>query len=87
METLASYVHGAHDVPLIGSTIGEFLASVAARFGANEALVVPHQGVRWTYQEFNARVTRLAAGLTRLGLVPGDRVGIWSPNCAEWVLT
>jgi fatty-acyl-CoA synthase len=43
--------------------------------------------VRWTYAEFNERVTRLAAGLVRLGLQPGDRIGIWSPNCAEWVLT
>ena len=87
MNALASYVHGAHDTPLIGATIGAHLAAIAARFGANEALVVPHQNVRWTYAEFDARVTRLAAGLVRLGLVPGDRVGIWSPNCAEWVLT
>jgi fatty-acyl-CoA synthase len=87
MDTTASYVHGAHDVPLIGATIGNYLAAVATRHGANEALVVPHQGVRWTYTEFNDRVTRLAAGLIRLGLQPGERVGIWSPNCAEWVLT
>jgi fatty-acyl-CoA synthase len=87
MIPLASYVHGAHDVPLIGATIGDFLETIAARYGANDALVVPHQGVRWTYAEFNARVTQLAAGLARLGLAPGDRVGIWSPNCAEWVLT
>jgi fatty-acyl-CoA synthase len=87
MNALASYVHGAHDVPLIGATIGDFLETIAARYGANDALVVPHQGVRWIYTEFNARVTQLAAGLVRLGLQPGDRVGIWSPNCAEWVLT
>ena len=58
MTTVASYVHGAHDVPLIGATIGDFLDTIAARFGANEALVVPHQGVRWTYAVFNARVTQ-----------------------------
>jgi fatty-acyl-CoA synthase len=87
MDPLPSYVHGAHDVPLIGATIGDYLDTIAARFDANEALVVPSQGVRWTYAEFNERVTRLAAGLVRLGLLPGDRVGIWSPNCAEWVLT
>ncbi|SFV09199.1 AMP-binding protein [Pseudoduganella namucuonensis] len=86
MQHDLSYVHGAHDVPLIGVTIGPYLASVAARFGDNEALVVPHQNVRWTYREFDDRVTRLAAGLLKLGLNPGDRVGIWSPNCAEWVL-
>lgn len=81
-----SYVHGAHDVPLIGQTIGDFLTDIAARCGDNDALVVPHQGVRWTYREFDERVTRLAAGLLALGLAPGDRVGIWSQNCAEWVL-
>jgi fatty-acyl-CoA synthase len=81
-----SYVHGAHDVPLIGDTIGRFLAGIAARHGANDALVVPHQQVRWTYAELDARVTRLAANLLALGLQPGDRVGIWSQNCAEWVL-
>ena len=86
MQQSLSYVHGAHDVPLIGQTIGPYLSSVAERFGDREALVVPHQDVRWTYKEFNDRVTRLAAGLLRLGLTPGDRIGIWSPNCAEWVL-
>ncbi|GGX85492.1 AMP-binding protein [Massilia dura] len=86
MHQSLSYVHGAHDVPLIGETIGPFLAGIAQRHGDNEALVVPHQGVRWTYTEMNARVTSLAAGLLGLGLRPGDRVGIWSQNCAEWVL-
>jgi fatty-acyl-CoA synthase len=86
MQQSLSYVHGAHDVPLIGETIGSYLASVAARFGDNDALVVRHQNVRWTYKEFDERVTQLAAGLLKLGLHPGDRVGIWSPNCAEWVL-
>ncbi|MES2259344.1 MAG: AMP-binding protein [Pseudomonadota bacterium] len=87
MEALPSYVHGAHDVPLIGETIGAYLHAVAARCGASEALVIPHQQVRWTYAEFNRRVTCLAAGLLRLGLQPGERVGIWSQNRAEWVLT
>jgi fatty-acyl-CoA synthase len=87
MQLPASYVHGAHDVPLIGETIGAYLDSVAARFGGNDALVIPHQDVRWTYQQFNERVTRLAAGLLKLGLHPGDRIGIWSQNRAEWVLT
>lgn len=86
MHQSLSYVHGAHDVPLIGETIGPFLAGIAERHGANDALVVPHQSVRWTYAELNARVTSLAVGLLGLGLRPGDRVGIWSQNCAEWVL-
>ncbi|MFC5550495.1 AMP-binding protein [Massilia aerilata] len=86
MQARPSYVHGAHDVPLIGQTIGSFLADIAERYGGNEALVVPHQQVRWTYTELDERVTNLAAGLLALGLRPGDRVGIWSQNCAEWVL-
>ena len=86
MHPSLSYVHGAHDLPLIGETIGPFLSRIAGRYPANEALVVPHQGVRWTYAQFDDRVTALAAGLLALGLEPGDRVGIWSPNCAEWVL-
>ena len=86
MHASPSYVHGAHDTPLIGETIGPFLARIAREYGANDALVVPHQDVRWTYSEFDARVSRLAAGLLALGLQPGDRIGIWSQNCAEWVL-
>lgn len=82
----ASYVHGASDAPLIGETIGSHLDTIAKRFGDNDALIVPHQAIRWTYKEFNDRVTRLAEGLLKLGLHPGERVGIWSQNCAEWVL-
>ena len=86
MPAQFSYVHGAHDVPLIGETIGAYLNSIALRFPDNEALVVAHQGVRLTYQQFQQQVTKIAAGLLALGLQPGDRVGIWSQNCAEWVL-
>ena len=59
MQSKLSYVHGAHDVPLIGDTIGVFLKNIAARHGDNDALVVPHQDVRWTYRDFDERVTRL----------------------------
>ena len=83
----ASYVHGAHPLPLIGDTIGAHLDRVAARFPDRDALVVPHQDVRWTWQELRERAERLAAGLLGLGLQPGDRIGIWSQNRAEWVLT
>jgi fatty-acyl-CoA synthase len=86
MQQNLSYVHGAHDIPLIGDTIGPFLSKIVQQHGDNEALVVPHQGVRWTYKEFDERVSRLAAGLLSLGLRPGDRIGIWAQNCAEWVL-
>ncbi|WP_317204324.1 AMP-binding protein [Janthinobacterium sp.] len=82
-----SYVHGAHSTPLIGATIGAYLDDIAARFGERDALVVAHQNVRWTYREFHQRVEHLAAGLLKLGLNPGERVGIWSQNCSEWALT
>jgi fatty-acyl-CoA synthase len=82
-----SYVHGAHEVPLIGKTIGAYLDDIAVRHADREALVVAHQDVRWTYRQFHDKVNRLAAGLLKLGLVPGDRIGIWAQNCSEWVLT
>ncbi len=85
--TAASYVHGAGGAALLGDTIGEHFAAAAQRWPDNEALVVRHQDVRWTYDELHRRAAETAAGMLALGLEPGDRVGIWSPNCAEWVLT
>jgi len=82
-----SYVHGASAVPLIGDTIGVHFDKVAARFSTSTALVVRHEGVRWSYAELNERVDAVAAGLLALGLVPGDRLGIWSPNNAAWLVT
>src|SRR5262245_26264996 len=83
----ASYVQGAGTQPLIGTTIGGIFDAIAGTHAEREALVVPHQHVRWTYSELKRRVDELALGLMRLGLEPGDRLGIWSPNCAEWILT
>ncbi|MBI5922913.1 MAG: AMP-binding protein [Betaproteobacteria bacterium] len=85
--TAASYVHGASDVPLIGSTIGQYFDDVCTRYAASEAVVVRHQNVRMNYAEFRRRVDKLACGLMRLGFQPGERIGIWSPNNLEWVLT
>ncbi len=82
-----SYVHGASAEPLIGDTLGAHFDRTVARWGDRTALIVRHQGVRWTYAELAARVEACAAGLLALGLEPGDRVGIWSPNNAEWVIT
>ena len=82
-----SYARGASTPPLQAQTIGQALAATAAQHGDNEALVVPHQGVRWTWRGLAQRADEVAAGLLALGLLPGDRVGIWAPNCAEWVLT
>src|SRR6516164_2505992 len=82
-----SYVHGASDQPLIGKTIGEFFDEACAKWAARPALVVRHQKVRLSYGELRAAADKLAAGLLTLGLNPGDRIGIWSPNNSEWVLT
>ena len=86
-KLIQSYVHGASAVPLIGDTIGVHFDRAVARWPESEALMVRHQGVRWTYQELQRQVDAFAAGLLALGLEPGDRVGIWSPNNAEWVVT
>ena len=80
-----SYVHGASPVPLLGETIGQNLDRTAARVPDNDALVSVHQGVRMTYAELHAAVEEVARGLLALGVEPGARVGIWSPNNAEWV--
>ena len=77
---------GPTDVPLLYETIGENLANTVAKYPNEEALVVPYQGVRLTYKEFSAEVDQVARGLLAMGVEPGDRVGIWSPNNAEWVL-
>jgi len=82
-----SYVRGAADVPLSEATIGRFLLDTVHRFPDRPAVVFREQGVRWTWREFADEVDVLAAGLTALGIVSGDRVGIWSPNRSEWLLT
>lgn len=82
-----SYVHGVSGTALIGQTVGVFFDEAARRWANSDALIVRHQKVRWTYAELKQRVDGFAAGLLALGLVPGDRVGIWSPNNAEWVIT
>src|SRR3954447_9847355 len=86
MATLPSYVSGTSTTPLLGETIGATLDRTVERFGAREALVSRHQGLRYTYAELAEAVERVARGLLALGLEPGERVGIWAPNCAEWAL-
>jgi fatty-acyl-CoA synthase len=81
-----SYVHGASATPLLGQTIGENLDRAVERWGDREALVSCHQDVRYTYAELGQAVDRLARMLLAEGVRPGDRLGIWSPNRAEWVL-
>jgi fatty-acyl-CoA synthase len=82
-----SYVHGASDKPLIGETIGVHFSSAVERWGKRDALIVRHQNIRWTYADLEREVDAFAAGLLALGLEPGDRIGIWSPNNSEWVVT
>jgi fatty-acyl-CoA synthase len=87
MTRIASYVQGAANLPLIGETIGAHFDRIAAHHADGDALIVRHQDVRWSWRELARRVDDLAVALLGLGLVPGDRIGIWSQNCAEWVLT
>src|SRR6266581_1543983 len=82
-----SYVHGASDRPFIGDTIGAHFDRIVERFAERDALIVRHQQVRWTYRELKERVDALGSGLLALGLKRGDRIGVWSPNNAEWVVT
>ncbi|TWH44512.1 fatty-acyl-CoA synthase [Rhodococcus rhodochrous J38] len=86
VDRLPSYAQGAWDVPLLGDTIGDNLDRTAARFGDREALVDSAAGKRWNYAEFVADVDALALGMLRAGIAKGDRVGIWAPNCWQWVL-
>ena len=82
---LPSYSNGLSPVPLLGDTIGANLDRTAARVGNHEALVECSTGRRWSYPELVAEVDACALGLDALGVQKGDRVGIWAPNCAEWV--
>jgi fatty-acyl-CoA synthase len=84
--TLPSYSHGTSATPLLGETIGENLRRIAAEFGENEVVVDVPTGRRWTYRQFDTDTDALARGLLRAGIEARDRVGIWAPNCAEWVL-
>jgi len=82
-----SYVSGASSQPLLGETIGVHFDRAATRWSGRDALVARHQNIRWTYAELKERVDAAAAGLLSLRLDPGDRIGIWSPNNAEWVVS
>jgi fatty-acyl-CoA synthase len=82
-----SWVRGPATPPLLEYTIGTALELAAARWGERPALISPPQDINWTWRELAERSDRLATGLLALGLRPGDRIGIWSPNCAEWTLT
>src|SRR5258708_39881285 len=82
---MLSYSQGPK-TELLEKTIHQALQDIAARFPDREALVVRQQNRRFTWSQLLAEVQRAARGLMGLGLKPGDRVGIWSTNCAEWIL-
>ncbi|MEE8456953.1 MAG: AMP-binding protein, partial [Acidimicrobiia bacterium] len=84
--TTLSHARGDTATPLLNETIGTNLARTVSLHGDNEALVSRHQGIRWTYREFAEEIDQVARSLIAMGFVKGDRVGIWSPNNAEWVL-
>ena len=81
-----SYAHGTSEKPLLGETIGACLDRIAGRFGKRDALISCHQRIRFTYGELHREVERVACGLLSLGVERGDRVGVWSPNGAEWLI-
>ncbi len=84
---IASYASGVSDVALLGETIGDNFDCAVARFGDQEALVDCPSGRRWTYSQLRAEVDAMAHGLLAVGIGKGDRVGIWAPNCPEWLFT
>ncbi|MDQ4092456.1 MAG: AMP-binding protein [Actinomycetota bacterium] len=84
---LPSYVSGVSELPLLGDTIGDNFDRTVARHGDREALVDRPSGRRWTYSQLRLEVDALAQGLLAVGIGKGDRVGIWAPNCPEWLIT
>ena len=82
-----SYLCGQADEPLLYETIGVCLDRIAATHPQRPALVVRHQNIRWDFAQYKTQIDALATGLLNMGINPGDRVGIWSPNRVEWCLT
>jgi fatty-acyl-CoA synthase len=85
--TSSSFVSGTSDRPLLYRTVDGVLKAAAADTPGRDALVVPFQSLRYTFAEFDREVERAARGMVACGLEPGERIGIWAPNCAEWLLT
>ena len=84
---MLSFVSGTSDRPLLYRTVDGVLKAAAAEVPDRDALVVPFQSLRFTFAEFDREVERVARGMLACGLQPGERIGIWAPNCAEWLLT
>ncbi len=84
---MLSFVHGASSAPLLYETVDAVLRRAVAAGAERTAVVVPHQAVRYTFRELERAVESVARAFIACGLKPGQRVGIWAPNCIEWVLT
>jgi fatty-acyl-CoA synthase len=82
-----SYTSGISDTPLLGLTIGDMFDETVAKYPENPALISRQQQIRLSYRELQAQVNQCAKGLMQLGIQKGQRVGIWSPNRAEWCIT
>ncbi len=85
-KPLPSYASARAAEPLLGETLGARFERTVAAFGDREALVDVPTNRRWTYSELDVEIDEAALGLVALGVGKGDRVGIWAPNCAEWVI-
>ncbi len=81
-----SYICGLSTEPLLGTTIGDKFDEIVQTYADEEALVVIHQNIRWTYRKLQIEVNRCAKALLACGFKKGDRVGIWSPNRYEWTV-
>ncbi len=82
-----SYFAGSYETPLLEQTIGDYFREIATQYPDHLAVVMNHQNIRWSYSQYQQKIDELATGLLALGIKPGDRVGIWSPNNIEWCLT
>ena len=87
LSLASSHVHGRTDIPLLEESLSAFIDRIAETFGEADALVCPTQGVRLSYRSLRTEVDRVARGFLGQGLKKGDRIGIWSANRVEWVLT
>ncbi|MFE8073118.1 AMP-binding protein [Marinobacteraceae bacterium S3BR75-40.1] len=87
MTNNKSYVSGISETPLLGKTIGEQFDETVERYADQDALIVHHQDIHYSYRQLQEKVDQCARALMALGINKGDRVGIWSPNCAEWCIT
>ncbi|WP_416467777.1 fatty acid CoA ligase family protein [Pseudomonas sp. LFS044] len=85
--TQPSYSQGDQGKALLTQCIGDAFDTTVARFPDREALVVRHQALRYTWRQLADAVDQHARALMALGVQPGDRLGIWAPNCAEWCIT